>query len=75
LAHAIFSPDGTILATRSPEDGIVRLWRAEDGSPLLELDTAADGVTSLIFSLDGHYLLFGTTTGEVHVYGMPEIER
>ena len=75
MAHAIFSPDGTILATSSPEEGIVRLWQAEDGFQMPELDAEADGVTSLIFSQDGHYLLFGTTEGEVHVYGMPEIVR
>ncbi|MCB9009979.1 MAG: hypothetical protein H6656_21845, partial [Ardenticatenaceae bacterium] len=69
------SPDDTILATSSPDDSIVRLWRVEDGELLLELDAQADGVTSLIFSQDGHYLLFGTTAGEVHVYGMPEVQR
>ena len=71
--HAVFSPDGTIIATSSPEDDTVRLWRVEDGELLLELDAEADGVTSLIFSQDGHYLLFGTTAGEIHVYGMPEV--
>jgi len=75
LAQAVFSPDNTILATSSAEDGTVRLWRAEDGEMLLELDAEADGVTSLIFSQDGHYLLFSTTEGEIHVYGMPEVER
>ncbi len=74
-ANALFSPDGTILATSSPQDSTVRLWRVEDGEPLLELHAEADGVTSLIFSQDGHYLLFGTTAGEVHVYGVPEVER
>jgi WD40 repeat protein len=74
-AHAVFSPDNTILATSSPQDNTVRLWRVADGELLLELDDANDGVTSLIFSQDGHYLLFGTTTGEVLVYGMPEVER
>jgi WD40 repeat protein/energy-coupling factor transporter ATP-binding protein EcfA2 len=74
-AHAMFSPDDTILATSSPNEGTVRLWRVEDGELLLELDAQADGVTSLIFSQDGHYLLFGTTAGEIHVYGMPEVER
>ncbi|MEZ4594676.1 MAG: hypothetical protein R3D55_26555 [Chloroflexota bacterium] len=73
--HAIFSPDDTILATSSPDDGIVRLWRVADGELLQELNAAADGVTSLIFSQDGHYLLFGTTAGAIHVYAMPEVER
>ena len=73
--HTVFSPDDTLLATSSPEDGIVRLWRVADGEMLQELDAEADGVTSLIFSQDGHYLLFGTTAGEIHVYGMPEVER
>jgi hypothetical protein len=73
-AHALFSPNGTILATSSPEEGIVRLWQAEDGQLLRELNAEADGVTSLIFSQDGHYLLFSTSAGELHVYGMPEVE-
>ena len=75
FANAVFSPDGSILATSSPQEGIVRLWHAADGAPLPELTdhAAAAGITSLIFSPDGHYLLFGTTEGEVHVYGMPEI--
>ncbi|MCA9918484.1 MAG: hypothetical protein KC445_11060 [Anaerolineales bacterium] len=74
-AHAVFSPDDTIIATSSPDDSTVKLWRVADGELLLELDAAADGVTSLSFSPDGHYLLFGTTAGEIHVYGMPEVER
>lgn len=74
-AHAVFSPDDTIIATSSLNDGSVKLWRVADGELLLELDAEADGVTSLIFSQDGHYLLFGTTAGEIHVYGMPEVER
>lgn len=74
-AHAVFSPDDTIIATSSPNDGTVKLWRVADGELLLELDAEADGVTSLIFSQDGHYLLFATTAGEIHVYGMPEVER
>ena len=53
----------------------MKLCRAEDGELLLELNAEAEGVTSLIFSQDGHYLLFGTTDGEVHIYGMPEVER
>ena len=75
-AHTIFSPDGSILATRSSEDNIIKLWRTEDGAPLLELADHANtsGITSMIFSPDGHYLLFGTTEGEVHVYGLPKIE-
>ncbi|VAW32614.1 High-affnity carbon uptake protein Hat/HatR [hydrothermal vent metagenome] len=76
FANAVFSPDGTILATSSPQEGIVRLWRVDvEDAPILELDSEANGVTSLIFSPDGHYLLFGTTEGEVHVYGMPEVEK
>ncbi|MCA9944500.1 MAG: hypothetical protein KC449_13520, partial [Anaerolineales bacterium] len=71
-AHAVFSPDDTILATSSPDDSTVRLWRTEDGEPLLELDAEAGGVTSLIFSQDGHYLLFATTSGEIHIYGVPQ---
>lgn len=75
LARVVFSPDDTILATSSPQDGIVRLWRVADGELLLELNAEAAGVTSLIFSQDGHYLLFSTTNGQIHVYGMPEVER
>ena len=75
MAHAVFSPDDTILATSSPQDSTIRLWRVVDGEWLLDLDAEADGVTSLIFSQDSHYLLFGTTEGEVHVYGMPEVTR
>ncbi|MBK8901383.1 MAG: hypothetical protein IPM53_09385 [Anaerolineaceae bacterium] len=75
FAHVIFSPDSTIFATSSPEDGTIKLWHVDNGNQLLELDTAADGVTSLIFSQDGHYLLFATTTGEVHVYAWPEVQR
>ncbi|MFZ1396111.1 MAG: hypothetical protein WAS33_04400, partial [Candidatus Promineifilaceae bacterium] len=74
-AHAIFSPDDTLLATSSPDDNTVRLWRVADGELLLELNAEADGVTSLTFSQDGHYLLFGTTAGEIHVYGMPEVQK
>ncbi len=76
LAHTVLSPDGSILATRSSAEGIVKVWRVEDGVLLQELTNQAStsSITSMIFSPDGHYLLFGTTEGEIHVYGLPEIE-
>jgi WD40 repeat protein len=75
FADMLFSPDGTILATRSSLEGVVKLWRAQDGEHLLSLTDPAEAtsITSMAFSADGHYLLVGTMEGQIHVYGLPKI--
>ena len=56
-----FSPDGTTLATVSPEIGQVTLWRAQDGASLAAYDgppgaTISDNGASVAFSADGQRL-------------------
>jgi WD40 repeat protein/DNA-binding SARP family transcriptional activator len=63
-------PDGTLLTITSgaPE---VRLWDAETGDEVARhpLGSSGDtgGASVAVFSVDGKYLLVGTTTGRLHV--------
>jgi WD40 repeat protein/tRNA A-37 threonylcarbamoyl transferase component Bud32 len=51
-----FSPDGSICATAG--NG-VRIWRADDGEPIMRVDQDREEVLALDFSSDGHRLSLG----------------
>ncbi|MEM7335634.1 MAG: hypothetical protein AAF490_26385 [Chloroflexota bacterium] len=68
VSELIYSPDGSVLAMRG--DSGVRLESAALDDVLWDFDDEA--VTSMIFSQDGHYLLFSTVDGKIHVYGITE---
>lgn len=51
---AAFSPDATLLALGSPEAAAVRIYRAQDGTPVTEL--GASGILGVAFSPSGTLL-------------------
>ncbi len=55
VAHAIFTPDGRRIATAS--GGVVKLWDADTGTPLISLDGAHQNTHDMAFSLDGMRLV------------------
>ncbi|MGH7127506.1 MAG: hypothetical protein ACREIV_02990, partial [Planctomycetaceae bacterium] len=74
-----FSPDGTLVATASGkwqprENGLVKLWNAEDGSAARTIDESRNVQTALAFSPDGGrivarngagaFVLWNVETGE-----------
>lgn len=61
LTSAIFSPDGTLLATGG-EDGMAKIWDVKTGQELLSIQANPQprGITHVAFSSDGKYL--ATTT-------------
>lgn len=56
VRRATFSPDGKRIATGG-DDGAVRLWDTETGSPILEIKAHKRPVDSVSFSPDGRMLL------------------
>jgi WD40 repeat protein len=63
---AIFSPDGTLVATTNFADGDAKLWDAATGKELLNLHEEANAMNS-DFSPDGTHLAVATATG-VRIY-------
>jgi WD40 repeat protein len=55
----LFSPDGKVLVTATPDDPLVRLWDPATGKPLGKPLEDRPGVTLLRFSPDGKVLLTG----------------
>ena len=67
FCHAL-SPDGTRLATGSP-DGTVKLWDVTTGQETMSLPvTDPEAIT---FNQDGSRLLVGLHNGEVRAYDAP----
>jgi WD40 repeat protein len=65
LFEAMFSPDGTRLATLS-QDGTARIWNRDGG---LEATLRHDGpVAVAAWSSDGSWLATGTTTGTLTIW-------
>ena len=60
------------LMTRYQEDGI-RFWDVTTGQELLHLVDSS--TTAMSFHPDGHILAVGTSTGLVHLYGVPQSEE
>lgn len=58
---AVFSPDGTVVASTSTSDVTVKLWRASDGALLHTFD----GGPGLAFSPDGSILASGSLDGSI----------
>jgi WD40 repeat protein len=71
LSGAVFSPDGTTVATAS-YDGTVRLWSASTGKELRCFSGHAEGVTAVAFLPDGKKLatLDGARRGTVRLWNL-----
>jgi WD40 repeat protein/transcriptional regulator with XRE-family HTH domain len=67
---AVYSPDGTRIATGSI-DGTAKIWDTASGKELLTLQTAAQGaVNSVAFSPDGKLLAAGTDSGITRIWNV-----
>jgi len=63
-----FSPDGETVATGN-RDGVIWLWRVEDGEQLAEFEPPIDEwVTTLAFSPDGALVAAGHGDGTVYLW-------
>jgi WD40 repeat protein len=67
VAAAVWSPDGTTIAT-GDEIGVVRIWDAATGALRHEMPTHAGRVTSLALSPDGARLASGGMDGRALVW-------
>ncbi len=66
-----FSPDGQILASGgSFQNQFVRLWDVGSGALLRTLEGHTSGVTHVLFSPDGKYLVSGSYDGQLRLWGI-----
>jgi WD40 repeat protein/serine/threonine protein kinase/tetratricopeptide (TPR) repeat protein len=70
LTHAVFSPDGTQIATActAGNTGRVKVWDARTGKTLLELKPQYPTVTRLAYSPDGTRIVTGDHNSAVRVW-------
>ena len=69
-ANAVFSPDGSLLAT-SRYDGEIHLWDAATGADRAVLTGHRESPRHLAFSPDGKTLASGTFGDNVHLWDVP----
>jgi WD40 repeat protein/DNA-binding SARP family transcriptional activator len=67
--QAVFSPDGTHLATAG-EDGTARVWDLASGEPLFVLEGHTDIVGTVAFHPDGTHLITGSWDCTARVWDM-----
>jgi len=67
VTSAVFSPDGSHIATSSA-DGTTRIWEATTGKHLLTLLGHRDEVTCVRYSPDGVHLATGSTDRTVRLW-------
>jgi dipeptidyl aminopeptidase/acylaminoacyl peptidase len=72
--HAVYSPDGTHVAT-SGKDHVVRLWDAATHRCLRELKGHTDSVYGVSFSPDGRRLATASADRHLRVWSVPAGEQ
>jgi WD40 repeat protein len=65
-----FSPDGSVVADGGWEDGLIRLFRVEDGALLRTLPGHGDRISKIAFSSDGARLHSASEDGTVRIWGV-----
>jgi WD40 repeat protein len=66
-----FSPDGRLLVSGgSYQNQNVRLWDVSTGALLRTLEGHTDGVTQVLFSPQGHYLVSASYNGQLILWGL-----
>jgi WD40 repeat protein len=67
VSNAAFSPDGTLVVTAS-EDHTARIWQANTGQSLAQLDRHKAGVTKTVFSPDGQLVVTASADGTARLW-------
>lgn len=64
---AVFSPDGSILATGS-DDGTIKLWNSSSGNLIRTISGHSSYILSIAFSPDGRTLASGGADNQVKIW-------
>jgi WD40 repeat protein len=70
--NAVFSPDGSLIASFAKLDRTIGIWSAETGTLQRKLECSTDGTSGVVFSPQNHWVAVAGWHNEVQLWSLDD---